>query len=110
MAILSDRHDCLTVMVTFECSTEQQAALADKVRAYIRDFISQQPGLISSHLHLSLCGTRVVNYAQWRSMDDFKAFGERARLRPELPALLAYKPKAVFYRVDFSVEDEGSGL
>ena len=104
MATISDKQDCLTVMVTFECAAEQQGTLADMVRAYIQDFISQQAGLLSSHLHLSLCGTRVVNYAQWRSMDDFKAFGEKARQRPELSALLAYKPRAVFYQVDFSVE------
>ena len=104
MATISDQQDCITVMVTFECTAEQQAGLADQVRAYIRDFISHQAGLISSHLHLSLCGTRVVNYAQWQNMENFKAFGEKARQRPELPALLAWKPKAVFYRVDFSVD------
>jgi len=108
MAIISDKQDCITAMVTFVCEKEQQQDLADKVRAYIKDFISEQEGLISSHLHLSICGTRVVNCAQWKSMEHFKAFGEKAKTRPELPALLAYKPHAVFYKVDFSVEGKGA--
>ena len=104
MAIISAENNCITAIVTFQCEPEQQTDLAEKVRAYIRDFISQQEGLISSHLHLSICGERVVNYAQWQSMDHFKAFGEKAKSRPELPAMLAFKPHAVFYKVDFSVE------
>lgn len=106
MAIISDKKNCITAIVTFKCEPEQQKDLADKVHAYIKDFISQQEGLISSHLHLSFCKTRVVNYAQWQSMEHFKAFGEKAKTRPELPAMLAFKPHAVFYKVDFSVEGE----
>jgi quinol monooxygenase YgiN len=104
MAIISDKQDCITAIVTFKCEPEQQKDLADKVRAYIKDFISEQDGLISSHLHLSICKTRVVNYAQWKSMEHFKAFGEKAKTRPELPAMLAFKPHAVFYKIDLSVE------
>jgi hypothetical protein len=104
VAIISESQDCITAIVTFKCETDQQEELANKVRAYIKDFISVQDGLISSHLHISLCGKRVANYAQWKSMEHFKAFGEKAKTRPELPALLEFKPHAVFYKVDFSVE------
>lgn len=104
MAIISDQQDLLTAIVTFKCEPEQQDDLAGKIRAYITDFISKQEGLVSTHLHKSICGKRVVNYAQWQSMDHFKAFGEKAKTRPELPAMLAFKPHAVFYEVDFSVE------
>jgi len=104
MAEVNADIDCVTAIVTFECDPEQQADLADKVRNYINDFISKQDGLISSHLHLSLCGKRVVNYAQWKSMEHFKAFGEKAKPRPELPEMLAFKPQPFFYKVDFSVK------
>ena len=104
MALLSDKQKCITAIVTFECEPAQQKELTDKIRAYIKNFISQQKGLISSHLHVSICGERVVNYAQWESMERFKTFGEKAKLRPELPDLLLFKPHAVFYEVDFSVE------
>ena len=104
MAIISEQQNCVTAIVTFSCEPEQQDDLVAKIRGYIADFISQQEGLISSHLHKSLCGKSVVNYAQWQSMAHFKAFSEKARSRPELPALLLFKPHAVFYKVDFSVE------
>lgn len=107
MATISDKQDCITAIVTFNCEPEQQDGLADKVGAYIKGFISKQDGLISSHLHVSECGKHVVNYAQWQSMEHFKAFGEKAKTRPELPAMLAFKPRVVFYRVAFSVEAAG---
>ena len=31
------------------------------------------PGFVSANLHVSLDGKRVVNYAQWRSKDEFEA-------------------------------------
>ncbi len=32
-----------------------------------------RPGFVSANIHASLDGTRVVNYAQWRSREDFQA-------------------------------------
>ena len=34
--------------------------------------MSQQEGLISANLHKSLDGTKVVNYAQWISKEEFE--------------------------------------
>jgi len=34
--------------------------------------MSQQEGFISANLHKSLDGTKVVNYAQWKSKDAFE--------------------------------------
>lgn len=35
--------------------------------------IRHVPGFISANLHVSMDGTKVVNYAQWRSREDFEA-------------------------------------
>ena len=104
MAVISDQQKCETVIVTFPCKKEQQDDLFDKVRAYVKDFISVQEGFISSHVHRSTCGEFVLNYAQWQSMEHFMAFAEKAQSRPELPALYEYGPTAAFYRVEYSVE------
>ena len=32
------------------------------------------PGFISASIHRSLDGTKVINYAQWRSQADFAAY------------------------------------
>jgi quinol monooxygenase YgiN len=37
------------------------------------EVMSRQPGFISANLHRSKDGTRVTNYAQWRSRADFEA-------------------------------------
>ncbi len=104
MAEIGKHVDCITAMVTFECEKDQQDKICSLVKAYISDFISHQEGLLSCHLHKSMCGERVVNYAQWRSMEHFLAFGEKAKQRPELPKLLEFKPRAVFYQIDLSVD------
>jgi len=39
-------------------------------------------------------------------MDHFKVFSEKAKSHPDLPALILFKPHAVFYKVDLSVEPE----
>lgn len=35
--------------------------------------MKRQPGFVSANIHKSIDGTRVVNYAQWSSEDDFNA-------------------------------------
>jgi quinol monooxygenase YgiN len=45
-------------------------------------WISKVPGFVSSSLHVSRDGRRVIIYGQWRSADDIAAM----RQRPEMPA------------------------
>ncbi len=104
MATISAQQECMTAIVTFTCEPEKQDFLSEKVRAYVDDFISQQAGLISSHVHKSICGKHVVNYAQWKDLESFIAFSEKAVDRPELPVLFEFDPQPVFYKVDFSVD------
>ena len=35
--------------------------------------MSKQPGFVSANIHRSLDGTRVTDYAQWRSLEAFEA-------------------------------------
>ena len=42
--------------------------------------IAHQPGFISANLHVSLDETRVINYAQWRSRNDY----EMMRANPDV--------------------------
>ena len=107
MPTISANSTNLTVIVTFDVAPEEQERLCTLVREYIDQFISQQPGFVSANLHKSLCGKRVINYAQWQSMEHFKAFGAKARSRPELPELLSFGPQATFYTVVHTVESSG---
>lgn len=53
------------------------------------------PGFVSASIHKSLDGVRVVNYAQWRSKEDFEVM----MTSPE--ALKHMKPFYEIAKVDF---------
>ena len=52
-------------------------------------------GFVSANIHKSLDGVRVVNYAQWRSREDFEAMGKN----PEAQAHM--KPIMEIAKADF---------
>ncbi|MGP1356045.1 antibiotic biosynthesis monooxygenase family protein [Roseicyclus sp.] len=61
-----------TVITTFETSPGNCDDLIDELGAAYAEFISKQPGFISAALHVNDAQTRVANYSQWQSRDDFK--------------------------------------
>lgn len=99
MATISDNESIFTVVVTFQTTPATQQEATDKIWDYIETFLSKQPGCISSSLHKSFDGKNLINYAQWETADHFKAFSEKARGHPDLPALLEYKPSPQFHSV-----------
>lgn len=50
-----------------------QRALIDLLDRATENVMRKQPGFISANIHRSLDGTRVANYAQWRSKADLEA-------------------------------------
>ena len=68
------------------------------------------PGFISANIHRSLDGKKVVNYAQWRSAEDFEAMMQNPSAKPhmEKAAALAVKFEPALYEVveTCGVEDE----
>ena len=93
------RSDYHTVIVTFVTEPATQAEALEKIGAYVGSFLSQQPGFVESYLHQGLDGNSIVHYAMWVSAADFEAAGAKARLHPDLPALMAYQPSGQGYRV-----------
>jgi quinol monooxygenase YgiN len=59
------------VIVVFEVEPSRQQELLEIVQ-YLETVV-KQPGFVSSTLHRSIDGTRVVNYAQWTSPEFFKS-------------------------------------
>ena len=62
-----------TLINVFETNPEQQQELIDQ---WIRlaEEVKKEPGFIGAALHRSADGTRVINYAQWRSEADYGSF------------------------------------
>lgn len=88
-----------TVVVTFETDQQNHAEARELISAYIKDFLSQQPGFIESKLHENREGEGLLHYARWQAEADFLAFAKIASAHPALPALRKFKPNANFYDV-----------
>jgi heme-degrading monooxygenase HmoA len=94
-----NRDGLFTVIVHFDTTPENQTHALEEIAAYIEDFLSRQDGFVQSALHRSLDGEGLVHYALWRSEEQFKAAGVKAREHPALPGLMQYKPRGQYYEV-----------
>lgn len=62
-----------TLINVFTVQPDRQRELVDLLAHATDEVIAHQPGFIAANFHASTDGTRVVNYAQWRSARDFHA-------------------------------------
>lgn len=85
------------VVVTFTTTEDNQAQAVDEIGAYVADFLSQQPGFVTSRLFASKDGQSIVHQAEWTSESAFQDAGVLARQHPDLPRLMAYSPSGVGY-------------
>lgn len=63
----------VTLINVFEVDPDAQQELLRVLADATEEVMRHRPGFVSANLHVSDDGTRVVNYAQWRSRDDFRA-------------------------------------
>jgi quinol monooxygenase YgiN len=70
---VSQEGNLVTLINVFETKPEQQQALIDQWSRFVEE-VKDEPGLIGAALHRSKDGTRVVNYAQWRSEANYNNF------------------------------------
>jgi hypothetical protein len=75
----------LTLINTLTCADARQGELVAAIEKSITDVFSQVDGFISASVHASLDRTRVINYMQWRTADDF----DQAELQPKVREHLA---------------------
>ncbi len=62
-----------TLINVFTVNPETQQTLVDLLIEATEQVMRHHTGFVSANIHTSQDGTRVVNYAQWRSRDDFQA-------------------------------------
>jgi len=75
MRITRDSH-LVTLINVFETTPEKQQELIDQWVRFT-EAVRNEPGYLGTALHKSTDGTRVINYAHWRSQADFDAFLKR---------------------------------
>ena len=70
-----------TVITTFEMTPGTCADLLDELRAAYVEVIQLQPGFIAAGLHVNDAQTRIANYSQWTSREDFLAMLRTPEMR-----------------------------
>lgn len=83
VTIQPDAH-LYTLVNVFHVAPDKQQALADVLIQATEKTMRRLPGFVSANIHRSHDGRRVVNYAQWRSQEDFRAMLQNAEAQPHM--------------------------
>lgn len=74
-------------LVTIDVSDPAaHAPLLDLLSREVEQWVRHRPGFVSANYHVSLDGSRIVNYAQWASEEDYR---ESFRANPDAGSLRA---------------------
>jgi quinol monooxygenase YgiN len=73
MARIGTDRPVLTLVNVFTVAPENRQKLVDLLVSATESTMKHLSGFISANVHRSLDGAQVVNYAQWRSREDFAA-------------------------------------
>ena len=104
---VSREGNLITLINVFETKPEQQQELINQWIRFVEE-VKGEPGMIGAALHRSIDGTRVVNYAQWRSEGDLESFLKKYREQMEARRLLAERVDPHIYEVVYLFEQSDS--
>jgi len=76
MPTIAKQNEVITVIFSLATEPTRQQELIDLMIDALESTTKHQPGFVSSSLHKSLDGTRVFNYAQWRSQAEYETFAQ----------------------------------
>jgi len=88
MTTISKNNTLVTFINIFTVEPANQQQLLDLLARATETAVRHAPGFISANLHRGLDGTKVVMYAQWRSIEDYEAMRQN-------PAPLPYLQEAL---------------
>jgi quinol monooxygenase YgiN len=89
MTTISKSNTLVTLINVFTGTPAHQQEVVDLLTRATETSVRHAPGFISSSLHRSLDGTKVVMYAQWRSIEDYEAMRKNSAPLPYLQQALA---------------------
>ena len=76
MTTIEQNSGYATLINVFTVDPDRAAELAALLHTATDDVMRHRPGFRSANIHLSTDGTRVVNYAQWDSVEAYRAMLE----------------------------------
>ena len=93
-----------TLINVFSIRPERQREFVDSLVSITETFTKDQTGFIGAAVHVSHDGTRIANYVQWRSQEDFAAVFVHPRMESHMKEVseLAESVAPVFYSVEYS--------
>ena len=86
MSTIEKGNRVLTLMNVFTVEPEKQQALVTLLIEATEQTMKHLPGFVSANIHRSLDGKKVVNYAQWESLDAFEAMRKSPQAIPHMQA------------------------
>ena len=95
MATIAKGQSVLTLVNVFTVKPEDQNKLVQVLIDATEQTMKHAAGFVSASIHKSYDGTKVVNYAQWRSQKDFDAMRQDPKAKPHMvaaAALAAFEP------------------
>ena len=103
MVTISRDNDVVTLINVFTVRPKDQQRLVDVLIDATETVMRKQHGFVSANIHRSLDGTRVTNYAQWRSRETFEAMlrNPEAAVHMEEAARIAEMFEPHLYEVSF---------
>jgi antibiotic biosynthesis monooxygenase len=81
---ISERNDITTLINVFVVDPQNQEKLVTLLEYATESESIIYQGFISANIHKSLDGTRVVNYAQWKSKEDLEAMLQNPQAKEHL--------------------------
>jgi quinol monooxygenase YgiN len=99
MITISKGNRLVTLINVFTVEAANQQQLLDLLASATETSVRHVPGFISASLHRSLDGSKVAMYAQWRSIEDYRAMRENPAPLPYLQATSLAKFEPGIYEV-----------
>ena len=73
MTTIAKDNRMVTLINVFTVEPARRQQLEELLIRATQVTVRHLPGFVSANIHKSVDGTRVENYAQWRSREDFEA-------------------------------------
>jgi heme-degrading monooxygenase HmoA len=84
MTTISKDNKLVTLINVFTVEPGKQQELVALLIHATESSMCHVPGFISANIHRSLDGTKVANYAQWRSVEDFQSMLKNPAALPHM--------------------------
>ncbi len=70
-----------TVITTYEVTPGTFLDLVDELKGAFDSYIQHQTGFVNAAIHVNDAQTRIANYSQWETREDFQAVLRSAEMR-----------------------------